>query len=236
MKNSLVAAAVLFVSTLNLSSNANATPLTYAGYTLDEQANVVTGGGLEWLQWDVTKGKSINDALYAHQHSGGWRLASNADIANLFNNFGVCGHTFSDAEDHVSGCSAPWDAAELSNDPHKMFNWMFGYTDQYSKYSRALYGSDDDGDGLYKMAHIQDDYHMNIYNTTAYYGDWVLVGSDQYSKVFRESFIGVALVRDAAEAPTPATLALFAAGVIGLTAVRRRKVSGTLFKDHSTTC
>ena len=41
----------------------NAALITHNGYMLNTNTNIVTGGGLEWLQWDVTLGMSISDAL-----------------------------------------------------------------------------------------------------------------------------------------------------------------------------
>ena len=54
--------------------------ISHYGYERDSASNIVTGGGLEWLKWDVTKGLSINAALAAYS-ADGWMLASNSQMA-----------------------------------------------------------------------------------------------------------------------------------------------------------
>lgn len=55
------------------------------GYTHDTSTNIVVGAGYEWLRWDVSAGMSIEELnTYA---SSGWELASNQQIADLFNDF-----------------------------------------------------------------------------------------------------------------------------------------------------
>ena len=67
---------------------AYAGPIEFKGYSRENSSNVVTGGGLEWLQWTVTKGMTIDSALKQYTAQG-WRLANNEQMATLFNTFSV---------------------------------------------------------------------------------------------------------------------------------------------------
>ena len=58
---------ILVASCLLVTSMASqATIISHFGYERDSASNIVRGGGLEWLMWDVTKGMSINEALAAY--------------------------------------------------------------------------------------------------------------------------------------------------------------------------
>jgi len=50
---------VFTILVFTISEGAFAGLITYNGHTLDENTNIVTGGGLEWLQWTETKGQSV---------------------------------------------------------------------------------------------------------------------------------------------------------------------------------
>jgi hypothetical protein len=156
---------------LGLAHNANA-GLISAGYTLDAGSNIVTGGGLEWLQWDETKGHSIDSALSSYSGDG-WRLASNIEVANLFNNAGFGGvygadetlsYTYSD---HIPyGESGSYDE----------FLDMFGLSvyDYYCNLpctsvtppgisiTGALFGADLNEDGYYNRASVIGDYEFEV--------------------------------------------------------------------------
>lgn len=56
------------------------------GYDLDESTNIVTGGGLEWLQWDETVGMTVGQAITEYGVDG-WRLATSTEMSNLLNSF-----------------------------------------------------------------------------------------------------------------------------------------------------
>jgi hypothetical protein len=58
------------------------------GYTRDDASVVVQGFGLEWLQWTETQGQSVDNALRDYEDDG-WRLATNIEMADLFNAFSV---------------------------------------------------------------------------------------------------------------------------------------------------
>ena len=65
-----------------------AIPTSSIAYVLDETTNIVTdeASGLEWLKWTETSNLSINAALSTYKDDG-WRMASNADMALLLNDF-----------------------------------------------------------------------------------------------------------------------------------------------------
>ena len=236
---------IMGLSLLFTCSFANAALITYNNYTLDEDTNIVSGGGLQWLQWDVTVGMTINEALAdiadgiinGINYGSGWQLASNVQMAALFNAF-------------VLGASQPWDENEntgqqavnydgpgiedVATDPELQMVALFGSTDPDNidtrgsddplDFTGALFGNDLDGDDLYNYAVVMDDYAIK--NVRAFQGTNYLL-LDNYSADFRRSGnggLGVALVRaplpptDVAE---PGALALMALGLFGL--VMRRK-------------
>lgn len=218
---------------LALSSFANAGVITYNGYTLDQETDIVTGGGLEWLQWDVTIGQSINSALAAdgifngRDYGSGWTLASNAQMAGLFDNF-----TFSSTEDENDNARTQW-----NTQTHSVFHQMLGITSSgdyvnaspttWLHYTGAvaLYGSDHDGDDLYNLAHVHRD--LNVLNGSSSY--WSEMSADYYTRSSSFQTAGVALVRTEAlarqvNAPEPSTLAIFALGLSGLIFRRHRQV------------
>ena len=104
---------------------------------------------------------------------GGWRLASNAELAALFNDFSLCDFTFTAVEGTNQNCTTPIAAAsdgspvDPDTEPDVQFVTLFGNT--YTEYpgnegtddvlfgSFAFHGSDEDGDGLYNTSSVFDD-------------------------------------------------------------------------------
>lgn len=144
--------------------------ISYNGYERDINSSTVKGGGLDWLMWDVTKGKTISDALAEYS---GWRLASNREMGDLFNAFGF-------GRSHWVSNESVGEYAETPHSPnvegaHAKFMDLFGNmvnqscalsmatrncysdTDPYRHVS-ALYGSDENENGFYNLAQIVDDY------------------------------------------------------------------------------
>jgi hypothetical protein len=224
---------------LALSSFANAGVITYNGYTLDTQTDIVTAGdGLEWLQWDVTKGQSISSALQANgvfgsrNYGAGWALASNAQMASLFNDFGFNSTLQDDTTIHTG---SPYTfGSDNTNYDHfiDLFGAIFQLSgtffdfgtgvDQISR-TRALFGSDEDNDTLYKEAGVHSDYTRDS-STNPYHA---YIFQDIWSDSTTNPEFGVALVRlkTQVDAPEPSTLAIFALGLSGLILSRRRQVS-----------
>lgn len=242
MKKIIIGLGLLFTC-----SFANAALVTYNNYTLDEDTNIVTGGGLEWLQWDVTVGMTINEALAdiadgminGISYGSGWQLASNVQMAALFNNF-VLGASFSWDEDENTGQQANnYDASEdVTSDPELQMVALFGSTDPDNVDTRgssdpldftgALFGNDLDGDDLYNYAVVMDDFAVK--NVGSFAGTNYLL-LDNFTADYRSasgaSAIGAALVRApqaSSEVPEPGALALMALSLFGLIMGRKYTV------------
>jgi hypothetical protein len=214
---------------LTVSGLANAVPITHNNYTLNDSTNIVTHtDGTEWLQWDVTKGISIKDALHIYA-SDGWVLAGNVQMGALFADFGW----FSDPDESVQTSNASPFTDGIDESPMDMFLMLFGNTRENSGYPYgtgtnaffgidALYGDDEDGDNFYNLARVLSD--------RTYLGSGIggiaFTTSDKffYSSNSRLSPNSVALVR-VKYVPEPSTLAIFALGMIGLASRRFKKQS-----------
>ena len=206
---------------LTLSLPLFAASISYNGYTLDEDANIVSGGGLQWLQWDETVGQTVHEAL-GNYGAGGWRLATNAEMAKLFNSFDF-GMTF-DADENTYQ-SYLFSAGENSFDAPNEFIDLFGDTFLASgsvydsvdprQYASAYFGEDGDGDHQFNFASVQDEY------TTI---GGALVQS--HARLYRDDFTvnaagfanGVALVR---AVPVPAAGWLLLSALMGLVIKKR---------------
>ncbi len=153
-----------------------ATTITYNGYTLDEDTNIVTNDttGVEWLQWDVTVGWSIANILAELadgnltidnvDYGEGWTLTSTSTMAALYNDFFGAddgGDSWSDDESilQMASFSDP-QAVEVV----RTFNILFGFTgDWYYSYpdqdasrvygTGTVYGHDENGNDKYPEAH-----------------------------------------------------------------------------------
>ena len=90
----------------------------------------------------------------------------------------------------------------------------FGY-DQWS--TGALFGSDEDNDGKYNAATVQNPYESGVPNN--FRDGRVVLMDDNYFETNGRSFFGVALV---SSVPEPASLTLFVLGLAGLGFSRRK--------------
>ncbi|WP_339806835.1 hypothetical protein [uncultured Marinobacter sp.] len=90
-----------------LAGNAYSGLITHNNYTLDTDTNIVTGGGLEWLQWDETLGLSIDDVTDPNSQyaQAGWSVVSDQQMAALFNEwaFGPAGYVWGTDETVTQG-------------------------------------------------------------------------------------------------------------------------------------
>jgi len=189
---------------------AHAASISHNGYTLDRTTDIVTGKGLRWLGWEQTRGKSIDQAL---EQNAGWRLATNDEVATLFNSFDLLG-PFTAAEEesvHYSGTRFEGEHFEIL----ELFGRVLGYG------SAILYGDDKNGDGLYKGALIWNAYDMyNGENSVQVVADYLSSGECVEVTVRGVTLCAnsVALVQ---VVPVPAAVWLFGSALLGLVGFKR---------------
>jgi hypothetical protein len=226
----------LFFSAIFLlvSHLAQAGVIGYNGYSRNDSGNVVSNGKLEWLKWDVTLGMSVDSALTTYG-ADGWRIASNKDMASLFNNFNFVQFTsWTDVENETQANPSAWTPSDAG--PHSLFIELFGSTyhsqcapDQtvwcYSrsepyKFTFATYVSDANGNGLLNSAIIADDFiYLTPYDESYDFNVALLCAdSPEACNAYHQYDRGIALVRDV---PEPGTLSLLALILFGLVASRR---------------
>lgn len=214
------------------STTAFAGLITFGNYSLDEDTNIVTDTSrqIEWLQWDMTKGLSIEQALDEFG-SAGWKLSSNVQMASLYSDFGLMS---SSIEDKFILNTLDYNADDGDKTVYDQLIKLFGATeiaeggefgigDDALRETLVLYGSDLDNDGLYRASIINSDF-TRLYNSglgkIRYQAGLV---QDVYSTNFirPSGGMGVALVR-ANSVNAPATIGLMTLVIVGL-AFRRIK-------------
>jgi hypothetical protein len=233
---------VIMSGLLLTSVTAHATVISHFGYERDSATNIVTGGGLEWLKWDATKGMSINSALSAHAAQG-WRSASYHEMVTLFNTFQFGPYVFTSDETISQQSNVPWNPGESSN--HNAFMDLFGHTfyaacstvDGPSCYSMsdparatmALFGNTLAMGDLHSVAWIGDDNSNKLSSGQLHSrsGHQAAICQSCYLTQTDPLTVGVALVREFAtppvNVPTPAPIGLLALGLVAL-GYRRRQV------------
>jgi hypothetical protein len=213
---------------LAVSGLANAVVITHNNYTLNPSTNIVTHtDGTEWLQWDVTKGKSIDEALGIYE-SDGWVLAGNTQMGSLFADFGWIGgidenstYYYDSPYTSIDGDSAMDQFLELFGNTRTVSGGVYGVGADEVREVIALFGDDADGDSKFNAAAVQSDFTTFSTITDKYIA---LRTSDILTSSNINSIYGVALVR-VTEVPEPSTLAIFALGMIGLASRRFKKQS-----------
>ncbi|MFT6125556.1 MAG: hypothetical protein ACJAV0_001704 [Shewanella sp.] len=213
---------------LSVSSFTNAGLITHNNYTLDTNTNIVTGNGIEWLQWSETIGESITSSLATYA-TDGWVLAGNDRMASLFSDFGWSN---GNSETSAFVTTTPYTAAD-DNSIMDNFIELFGVTriGNHPSYgtginnlfqTNALFGDDANGNSLYQDANIRSDYLFQG-NPTSYAA--LMYQENTYTTASSSSLYGVALVRNAQSVPEPSTLAIVALGIMGLASRRFKKQS-----------
>jgi hypothetical protein len=229
---------LLATGLLVISLASHAGVISHYGYERDDASNIVTGNGLEWLQWDVTKGMSIDSTLQSYSIDG-WKLASNQQMAGLFNAFGFGKSDWTDSESSFQSSATPWTPDESS--PHNAFLELFGVTFESScspsqiifcndpsdrfRASRAYYGSDADRDLMFNFAHVVDDY-TTLAESDLRRDHYAGLSFDSTHLVEYSLYAGVALVREVQmpvhNVSEPYTFSLLAFALIAL-GFRRRQ-------------
>ncbi len=64
---------------LLISFNGSSAIIESRGYSLDTSTNIITGGELEWLNWDETISMSVAN-VYDSPLFSGWRLATSDEM------------------------------------------------------------------------------------------------------------------------------------------------------------
>lgn len=226
----------LFVLPIMLSWSASASLIAFNGYTHDTNTDIVKGQGLEWLQWDRTVGISASDAqsLKDSIEGGGWRIADNTDISNLFNAFGLGGRNDWDSNP-LTGQTATnlYNSTELLADPEFVFTLMFGTTrfgistdpepSQVSgvRFNQTFNLSSDTW--LHNVADSVDDYSRNIGISVSDFDGYSRISShiEEFTGVVENT--GVAYVR-AIIVSEPNSMLIFLVGLGLLWSVSCRRL------------
>ncbi len=219
-----------------MAHSASATLISYNGYSHDDTTDIVTGGGLEWLQWDVTDEMSIDTALTSVAGSyagGGWRLASNVEMATLLNafDFGISstpdGSWDSDENTFQEAFNYGDPNMPQPPDPETLFLSMFGITQVYTDttnpdglyVSGAYFGADEDNDNTFNTVLTAD----NFYNNDSYVDGYAAMDMDGNAPSLSLELFGVALVREAVSVPEPHTGLLFLISLILIISINQNK-------------
>jgi hypothetical protein len=193
-----------FLITAFVSFPAHSQLISHSGYTLDTQTNIVTGGGLEWLQWDETAGLSVTVAL---SENVGWRMASASEMNGLLIDLDVTITVFDDPDtsDSANPHSYKWLGFDDRTE-HEDFIELFGTTGYYDSdntraYTQAVIGNDDDDDGYHRTFTASADYEDLAQPQFGNTVDYSFIGFDNIGKDFAASDRGIALVRDLYSVP-----------------------------------
>lgn len=217
------------------SITSHASLIEYNGYSRDSASDIVTGGGLEWLKWDLTARMDFESALASYS-ADGWVLASHTQMVSMFNSFQFGKSNWTEQAQENDEAFMDWTPDEES--PHNYFIRLFGMTEEYScsapymtrcslpydpyVLSVARYGVE--GINNFNIALVLDDF------THVVTPEWVFQGEHTACLVFNRLYCpniepverGFAFVRTPTQSdapkpvPLPASLSLFALGLIGL--------------------
>ncbi|MEO3679043.1 hypothetical protein ABGI61_08405 [Rheinheimera sp. FR7-31] len=204
-----------------LSSYSQAGIIEFNGYSRDESSKFIKGQGLEWLRWDQANGMSINEGL-AKFSSQGWRLASNKEMAILFDAFNFGELSWVLQEHQSQRLRLSW--SNTTFDPLDNFLQLFGFTAlsscsisgvstgcyvDYDPYavSKVLFGNDQNQNSMFNMAEVLSDASLSNNGSTTTQDGFVAFYADIFSKNYSKA--SLALVRDAAPVSLPTTVTLF---------------------------
>jgi predicted metalloprotease with PDZ domain len=215
-----------------LSLSTNAAIISHNGYTHDTTTTSIFGGGLEWLQWDQTLGKSYNDVRADATYSS-WRLATNLEVATLFNAFAFGTTIFDSDRTTYQLQTTSWSASETST--HNYFISLFGTTfldtmvhtsTDPDRITLAVFGNPDAFDNHLNLARVVDD---STHIALGHQDSSALLFDNRFSPDISELGVGVALVRSPSQVPEPTTVTIFTLGLLSLGLNRRQRRSSKVF-------
>ena len=200
---------VLAFVTLVLSGSVSAALIDNGIYTTD------TVSGLDWLDLSVTSDQSYNSA---EANNPGWRLATNAEVENIFN---VMFIGYSDTDDrgwsHSSQGAYSNQYADIID-----FNDLISLTDESVEGRYISYGLYEDEDGLLRLLgtliNLSFDPDLHVVYGTNFNGEYEIYRTEGYS------IAGVYMVRTEV-VPVPPAVWLFGSGLLGLIGLARRKLN-----------
>lgn len=149
----------------------------------------------------------VMEDIAGNYAGGGWRVASNLQMSNLFNAFAFCPFQFDSDEKTSQNCDDPvTHGYDAPDDPQRNFVRLFGrtYTDltiyddspDPHTYSGAIFGEDLDNNGRFNRAAVLDDY-LRPPLTNENEGFAFISDDPSYTADTRGNPYGVALVRTA---------------------------------------
>jgi hypothetical protein len=212
--------------------------IEYKDYSRETTSTVVKTKHLQWLQWDQTRGMSIQTAL-ATYGSAGWTLASTSQMVALFNQFkfGHPGWVETESKNQVAYDS--WSSSE--NSSQNAFLRLFGVnrslgcdeiTDPICYPAQdaheetfAFFGSDANQNDRFNLASVRDDLTEISPDGIVHFDAFSRLSPDNFR--IDQSFgnVGVALVRannTSAVISVPASSGLLLLGFSALLWWRRR--------------
>ena len=117
---------ILLTTALLITTNiAHAGIINPQDFKLAENNSIVKGGGLEWLRWDQTKNRSIDNALDDYRKQG-WRLATHTEMTDLFNIFSFGKSLWSGMTSDKQQQKVDW--VQTEDSAHTLFMTLFGIT------------------------------------------------------------------------------------------------------------
>jgi len=231
---------IILIIVFFASMATKASIIEYRGFSRDASSNIVAGNGVEWLMWDVNKGKSIKEALEKYSDAG-WMLATDNHIISLFNIFQFGNSDWSTpGYNNTIYYSAPRSEGGLT--VHEQFLQLFGITQFTScttlsfdcnvlstdpqSYTNVLYSAAKNATKPYRNAVVSSPHTRVSAGITRKDGGYALLGEHVHTNPYVSfSFQSVALVRPKSVSPVSvslsSTFSLLALGLITLMYRRR---------------
>jgi len=225
---------IVFVFCLNCAPSTYAALITYHNHTLNTETGIVSGEGLEWLRWDTAIGMSVEQAqnslatgrINGIDYGTGWRVATNRDVATLFNAF-FPQMLWDDNEFTWQSVDIPYVEGDNLSSVTQQFFTLFGFTYSdierggnpldFRYFSSVIFGEDGNNDKTYNSASVMDDY-LGLWYYDRDTGEPVYRENEGSVRIRDEWYYfeeysgnaGIAFVRDISpvSVPTPAPVAV----------------------------